>query len=39
MNHHWLWDALEAQLQSAEDERGRLVESVLSAVGWGRRVI
>jgi type I restriction enzyme, S subunit len=26
-------DALEAQLQSAEEERGRLVESVLARVG------
>jgi type I restriction enzyme S subunit len=31
----WLgWcDALEAQLRSAEEERGRLVESVLAKVG------
>jgi type I restriction enzyme S subunit len=28
-------DALEAQLRSAEEERGRLVESVLSKVGVG----
>jgi hypothetical protein len=30
--HVWLCDALEAQLKSAEEERGRLVESVLAKV-------
>jgi hypothetical protein len=29
----WFCDALEAQLKSAEEERGRLVESVLAGVG------
>jgi hypothetical protein len=28
-----LYDALEAPLKSAEEERGRLVESVLAGVG------
>lgn len=30
MSNEWLYDALKAQLQSAEVERGRLVESVLA---------
>ena len=29
----WLWDALGVRLQPAEEERGRLVESVLARVG------
>lgn len=29
-----LCDALEAGLQSAEEERGRLVAPVMSGVGW-----
>ena len=29
----WLGDALEARLQSAEEERGRLVAAVMAGVG------
>jgi hypothetical protein len=35
MNNHWLGDLLETQLKSAEEDRGQLVGSVLSAVGVG----
>ena len=33
MSNHWLSDALEARLQSAGEERRRLVKSVLAGVG------
>jgi hypothetical protein len=29
----WLWDALEGRLQSAGEERGKLVAAVMSTVG------
>ena len=33
MNNHWVCDVLDCQLQSAEEERGRLVRAVMSTVG------